>query len=214
MGTRTLVSAASVIAVLMAAGEAHALVPLSLDESAEQVVPDLASPHAQLAPQAFERPADETFEPNARITNRRAHLQCVPFARRETGLDIHGDANTWWAQAKDHFTRAENPEEGSVIVLRGYAGADRGHVAVVKEIVSPRLIVVDHANWLNHGEITRDVPMRDVSVAGDWSQVQVWNVPGRHWGGRTYNVQGFILNRLVREETKTAAVASDSAPAS
>ncbi len=44
------------------------------------------------------------------------------------------------------------------------------------------------------GEITRDVPVRDVSPSGDWSQVQVWNVPGRHWGGRKYDVQGFILS--------------------
>ena len=45
-----------------------------------------------------------------------------------------------------------------------------------------RMIIVDHANWLNTGEITRDVPVRDVSRKGDWSQVQVWNVQGRHWG--------------------------------
>ncbi len=82
------------------------------------------------------------------------------------------------------------------MVLRGYANANRGHVAVVKEVVSPRMIIVDHANWLNHGEITRDVPIMDVSEAGDWSEVRVWYVPGRHWGGRTYNVQGFILNML------------------
>jgi len=62
--------------------------------------------------------------------------------------------------------------------------------------VSPRLIIVDHANWLNAGEITRDVPIMDVSEAGDWSEVKVWHVPGRHWGGRTYDVQGFILNIL------------------
>ena len=73
------------------------------------------------------------------------------------------------------------------------------NVAVVREVVSPRLIIVDHSNWLNTGEITRDVPIRDVSEAGDWSQVQVWNVPGRHWGGRTYRVQGFIVNMLTEQ---------------
>ena len=205
MSTRALLIAASAIAAAMtASGEAHALVPLSLDDSIDPSVTQFASPDAQLAPQAFERPADDQYVPNARITNRRAHLQCVPFARNEAGLDIHGDANTWWQQAKDHFTRAESPEEGSVIVLRGYAGPNRGHVAVVREIVSSRLIIVDHANWLNHGEITRDVPMRDVSAAGDWSQVQVWNVPGKHWGGRTYNVQGFILNQIVQQQQASA----------
>src|SRR3546814_4622006 len=28
-----------------------------------------------------------------------AALQCVPFARAETGIAIYGNAKTWWAQA-------------------------------------------------------------------------------------------------------------------
>jgi hypothetical protein len=95
-------------------------------------------------------------------------------------------------------------------------------VAVVKEVVSPRLIIVDHSNWLNGGEITRDVPVMDVSEAGDWSAVRVWHVPGRHWGGRTYAVQGFILNLLtaaarrqnVREHATAHEVSLDAAPIS
>jgi hypothetical protein len=72
------------------------------------------------------------------------------------------------------------------------------------------LIIVDHANWLNRGEITRDVPVMDVSEVGDWSEVRVWNVTGRHWGGRTYNVQGFILN-ILTEAARTQTVANQSA---
>jgi hypothetical protein len=142
------------------------------------------------------------LEPIARVTNARARLQCVPFARREAGVEIYGNANTWWRQAAGVYETTAEPSEGSVMVLRGYATANRGHVAVVRETVSSRLIIVDHANWLNGGEITRDVPIRDVSEAGDWSEVQVWHVPGRHWGGRTYNVQGFILNALTPEAQK------------
>src|SRR5262249_35681631 len=127
MTTRALLVAASAIAAAMTAGEANALVPLSMEDSVDPTVLGAASPDALLAPQAFERRPDDQYVPTARITNRRAHLQCVPFARREAGLDIHGDANTWWTQAKDHFARAERPEEGSVIVLRGYAGPNRGH---------------------------------------------------------------------------------------
>ena len=26
-----------------------------------------------------------------------AYLQCVPFARAESGVDIRGNAKTWWA---------------------------------------------------------------------------------------------------------------------
>jgi hypothetical protein len=51
------------------------------------------------------------------------------------------------------------------------------------------------------------VPVMDVSEAGDWSEVRVWNVPGRHWGGRTYRVQGFIQNMLT-EAARTDAVAA------
>ena len=39
------------------------------------------------------------------------------------------------------------------MVLNNYAGADRGHVAVVRRLVSPREIRVDHANWLDDGSI-------------------------------------------------------------
>jgi hypothetical protein len=75
----------------------------------------------------------------------------------------------------------------------------------VRETVSSRLIVVDHANWMNTGEITRDVPVRDVSEAGDWSQVQVWNIQTRQWGGRVYSVQGFILNAAMEAAAAGAA---------
>ena len=82
--------------------------------------------------------------------------------------------------------------------------------AGVREVVSERMVIVDHANWLNHGEITRDVPVRDVSANNDWSEVQVWYVPGHHWGGRTYNVQGFILNQIVQPGEASATQTADA----
>jgi len=195
-----LIAAATAAGFAGMAGEANALTPMSMDMDMDMAVDPSAvegpSSHATLAPSAFMRLPDEAYEPTARITNRRSRLQCVPFARRESGVELYGNANTWWAQARDTYETTQEPEEKAVMVLEGYNTTARGHVAVVREIVSPRLIVVDHANWLNGGEITRDVPIRDVSEAGDWSEVQVWHVPGRHWGGRTYQVQGFILNIL------------------
>lgn len=190
----------------MSAHEAEALTPLSVDASITSDAPAVRQ-HATLAPEAFERAPDEAYEPNARVAEPRANLQCVPFARRETGLEIYGDANTWWGQAKDEFERQAEPVEGGVLVLRGYAGAARGHVAVIREVVSDRMVVVDHANWLNQGEITRNVPVRDVSPRGDWSQVQVWHVPGAHWGARVYNVQGVIVPE------QTLAKSREQAPA-
>jgi surface antigen len=206
-------SRAILLAVATAAGftglpsDADALTPMSMDMdmAVDPSVTEGPSRFATMAPSAFERAPDESYEPTARVTNARARLQCVPFARNESGVEIYGNANTWWRQARGQYETTEKPVEESVLVLRGYASANRGHVAVVREIVSPRLIIVDHANWLNGGEITRDVPVRDVSEAGDWSEVQVWHVPGRHWGGRTYRVQGFILNMLADAQEQLQA---------
>lgn len=76
--------------------------------------------------------------------------------------------------------------------MRGYHDDSRGHVAVVQQILSTRMIRVDHANWLNHGEVSLGVPVLDVSPNNDWSEVRVWNVPEHHWGGRVYLAEGFI----------------------
>jgi surface antigen len=210
LDTRAILLAAT--AVVGFAGlptDADALTPLSMDLAIDPDVTAGPSEHATLAPRAFERAPDEAYEPIARVTNSRARLQCVPFARRESGVEIYGNANTWWQQAQARYETTQAPEEGAVLALEGYATTSRGHVAVVREVVSPRLIIVDHANWLNRGEITRDVPIMDVSEAGDWSEVRVWHVPGRHWGGRTYTVQGFILNVLT-EAAQMQTVASQT----
>ena len=120
-------------------------------------------------------------------------LQCVPYARAQSGVQIWGDAYTWWSKAADRFDRASDPEPGAVMVIRGHDDDERGHVAVVRRVLSDREIVVDHANWLNGGEIGLDNPVMDVSDDNDWSKVRVWYAPGHHYGGRVYDVRGFIL---------------------
>lgn len=119
-------------------------------------------------------------------------LQCVPFAREASGIQIYGNANTWWRQAAGRYERSQSPDVGAVIVMRGYRTTRRGHVAVVTAIRNPREIVVDHANWLNKGEVTVNTPMLDVSEDNDWSRVRVWHIPSGNWGARVYSVQGFI----------------------
>ncbi len=119
-------------------------------------------------------------------------LKCVVFARDRSGIDIHGDAWTWWDQAAGRYARETAPETGAVLVLTGYAGEKRAHLAVVRDVVSPRLIRVDHANWMNDGRIYLDDPVADVSPDNDWSEVRVFNLRDGGWGLRTYAVQGFI----------------------
>ncbi|MFM9864555.1 MAG: CHAP domain-containing protein [Micropepsaceae bacterium] len=131
---------------------------------------------------------------NPRVLRNQPKLQCVPYARQESGVGIWGDAYLWWDKAAGRFGRASAPEAGSVMVMKGYGNAQRGHVAVVRRVVNDREIVVDHANWLNGGEISLDNPVMDVSDDNDWSEVRVWYAPGGHYGGRVYAVQGFILS--------------------
>jgi surface antigen len=119
-------------------------------------------------------------------------LQCVPYVRAHSSVNLYGDAYTWWDQADGRFARSGTPSEGAVLVLFAYAGPERAHVAVVRKVVSGREIRVDHANWLDDGEIYLDDPVEDVSAANDWSLVKVFNLKAGAWGSKAYPVQGFI----------------------
>jgi len=119
-------------------------------------------------------------------------LQCVPFARDASGIEIRGDAKNWWKLAAGKYARSRRPREGSVFVMRGYKTARRGHVAVVRQILDDRTIVVDHANWGNDGQVYLSAPVRDESPMNDWSQVRVWYTPNDQWGRRIYRAKGFI----------------------
>jgi hypothetical protein len=122
-------------------------------------------------------------------------LQCVPFARQVSGIEIYGDANTWWMQADGKFPRSRTPGVGSVIVIRTFQDGTRGHVAVVTRVISDRLIYVDHANWHGREEVAVNIPVRDISVSNDWSEVNVWWLDTNAWGRKAYQVDGFIHPR-------------------
>lgn len=119
-------------------------------------------------------------------------MQCAPYAREHSKIKIYGDAYTWWDQASGKYPRGSAPEKGSILVLYNYAGTERGHLAVVRTLVSSREIRVDHANWLNDGSIFVNNPVLDVSSANDWSAVRVFNLETGAWGSRVYPVRGFI----------------------
>ncbi len=119
-------------------------------------------------------------------------MQCVPFARDNSGVKLSGDATTWWDQADGRYPRSSEPSNGAVMVLNNYAGPDHGHLAVVRTVVSAREIRVDHANWMDDGAVYLDDPVADVSADNDWSAVKVFNLRAGAWGVRIYPVQGFI----------------------
>jgi hypothetical protein len=121
-------------------------------------------------------------------------LQCVPFARDNSGIRLYGDAHTWWSQAAGKYARGSAPQPGAVMAIRPHGGSTLGHVAMVSKVVNARTILISHANWSAPGKIERNVTATDVSPDNDWSEVRVWYAPIRNLGGSHWPVAGFIYN--------------------
>jgi surface antigen len=123
-------------------------------------------------------------------------LQCVPYAREASGIDLRGDAWRWWRAAEGVYERGHAPRPGAVMVFRKHGKMRLGHVAVVKRIVNAREVLIDHANWgtrnTGRGRVSKMVAMRDVSRHNDWSEVKVWNIATGDYGTRAYPTYGFI----------------------
>ena len=124
--------------------------------------------------------------------------QCVPFARQASGIQIYGDAWTWWDQADGRYRRGHAPREGAVIAFAKQARLPLGHVAVVSRIVERRVLMLTHANWSRQngrrGHAEQDVTLYDVSTDNDWSEVRVWYRDTNGLGSTIYRVNGFIYS--------------------
>lgn len=124
------------------------------------------------------------------------YWQCVPFARLLSGVQIYGDAWTWWKQASGKYDVGYAPKAGAVLCFKPSGKMKLGHVAVVTQVLTDRVIQITHANWSRiggtRGQIEKDVTVIDVSPAGDWSSVKVWYDPIRDLGSSTYPTHGFI----------------------
>jgi hypothetical protein len=94
--------------------------------------------------------------------------QCAPYARTISGIEIRGNANTWWGQAEGRYERGQ--------------------------VVSDREVLLTHANWSRRGAIETNVRAVDVSPAGDWSMVKVWYGPQGGLGTSAYPTKGFIYS--------------------
>lgn len=127
---------------------------------------------------------------------------CVPFARTMSGVEIRGNAETWWAGAEGIYDRGHEPQVGAVMVFSGTRKLSMGHVAVVSEIISDREIKIDHANW-KRNQVSLGMSVIDVSKAGDWSTVQVAYDPGQY--GRDYPISGFIYPATESEPVQMAS---------
>lgn len=122
-------------------------------------------------------------------------IQCVPYARKASGIPIHGDAYTWWRQAAGRYERSNVPKVGAVMVLSKTERLKYGHVAVVTKVVDSRNIEVEHANWGGDRQtrsiVYKSMPVKDVSASNDWSRARFWNYPSKTYGS-VYPTSGFI----------------------
>jgi len=129
-----------------------------------------------------------------KIVTPRKPLQCVPYARMVSGIELRGDASTWWESAAGRFRRGQEPAPGAVLVIKGNSKTPHGHVGVVTKVINEREILIDHANWLNNRKIHLATPVIDVSPDNDWSAIRVWYSPGAQYGANVYPTDGFIYS--------------------
>jgi surface antigen len=146
------------------------------------------------------------------------YLQCVPYAREVSGIEIFGDAHTWWDQAEGRYKRGSKPKVGAVMAFRPSGNMTLGHVAAVSRVLDKRTVLLRHANWSpiggRRGQIENDVKAVDVSPGNDWSEVRVWYGPLQDLGETAWPVSGFIYSdrpspgvmRLASEAPRQATV--------
>ena len=137
-------------------------------------------------------PAAQTPFSTMRDDSLPPYLQCVPYARLVSGVQINGDAHTWWKKAEGRYARGTAPNAGAGRAFRATSAMRAGHVATVSKVVDDRHVLLNHANWSRPGMIERSAMAEDVSVKGDWSEVRVYYAPIGKLGLRASPTFGFI----------------------
>ena len=154
---------------------------------------------APQAPAVSYRPSGRHRTARRSIAATAGGISCVPYARAVTGMQVYGNGGDWWGNAAGLYDRGQRPETGSVMAFRATGGMSLGHVAVVRRVVGPRELRIDHANWggpgIRRGSVMQDVSVIDVSRANDWSEVRVQSGFNDTAFGRVYPTYGFIYNR-------------------
>ena len=142
------------------------------------------------------------------------YLQCVPYARQVSGIQIYGDAHTWWDQADGRYAKGSTPKVGAVMAFRPYHNMKLGHVAAVSRIIDSRTVLLRHSNWSpingRRGQIEDDVRAVDVSPDNDWSEVRVWYDPIQGLGTTHWPLEGFIYNKKPGKQANIAKLARKS----
>lgn len=139
-----------------------------------------------------------TTSGEARLTDgvyHHGYLECVPYARQVSGIDLTGNAANWWGEAAGRYGRGQAPEAGAVLNFRANGRMRLGHVAVVQEVVNRREILITQANWggpgFVRGGVSSDISVVDVSPNNDWTAVRVALGHSPTFGS-VYPTYGFI----------------------
>ncbi|HTI01721.1 MAG TPA: CHAP domain-containing protein [Acidisoma sp.] len=123
------------------------------------------------------------------------YLECVPYARKVSGIALSGNADTWWNEAPGRYERGHAPAAGAVLNFRANGRMRLGHVAVVQEVVNPREVLITQANWggpgFVRGGVSSDISVVDVSPRNDWTAVRVALGHSSTYGS-VYPTYGFI----------------------
>ena len=126
------------------------------------------------------------------------YLQCVPYARQVSGIQLYGDAHSWWDQAEGKYRRGNSPKVGAVLAFQPHRNMQLGHVAAVSKVIDSRTVLLRHANWSpingRRGQIENDVKAIDISPRNDWSEVRVWYHPIQALGTTPWPTHGFIYS--------------------
>ena len=143
-------------------------------------------------------------------------ISCVPYVRQATGVAIRGNGGEWWYNAAGLYARGHRPEPGAIMAFSPTSRMELGHVAVVQEVLSPRKVLIHHANWggpgISRGSIMAGVSVVDVSLRNDWSSVRVQVGQYQESFGSIYPIQGFIYNRPDSGYLRTAATPRPGGP--
>ena len=134
---------------------------------------------------------------------------CVAYAREVSGISLDGNAGAWWSQAEGRYGRGQTPAVGAVLVFKPSGHIAVGHVAVVSQVVKPREILVDQANWVR-GRVVKGMSVIDASPNNDWTVVKVVELhSGTH--GRPNQTYGFVYPH--KPHTQFAMGSEDKASA-
>ncbi len=140
-------------------------------------------------------------------------LQCVPYARAVSGVEIYGDAHTWWGQAQGRYERGSTPRVGAVMSFRPHGAMRLGHVAAVRKIIDARTVLISHANWSTidgqRGHIEENIRAVDASENNDWSAVQIWYTPNSALGSTAWPLNGFIYADTKRSDRDVRMAVAD-----